>query len=55
MFMDHISQHGLMFGTIEEFNFRKGLFAETEKNLQALRADPNMTSTVGHNSFSTMT
>ena len=54
-FMQHMSEHGLSYGTIEEFNFRKGLFDQTEQGLQALRADPLMTHEVEHNMFSTMT
>jgi len=55
-FMQHISTFGLSYATIEEFNFRKNLFIETDRELKALRAsDPNMTYTVGHNMFSTMT
>jgi len=55
LFMQHCAEYGLSYGTIEEFNFRHGLFAERHAELEALTANPAITNTVGHNFLSTWT
>ncbi len=52
-FMEFIVQHGKSYATVEEFNFRKALFAETEAAIQELNASE--TSVHGHNKFSDYT
>jgi len=54
-FMKHISEHGLSYGTVEEFNFRSGIFGGKEEEFHQWNSDPKNTSTVGHNQFSTFT
>ena len=54
-FSAHATEMGLSFGTREEFEFRKSLFAETDGQLLAINADPKNTFGVGHNMFSAMT
>merc|ERR1719230_902845 len=53
-FMQHIADHGLSYGTIEEYNFRLGLFSEVDAEIQA-HNQSNSTYTLGHNFLSTMT
>merc|ERR1712166_1091507 len=48
-FMEHISEHGLSYGTVEENNFNESHAFITEHN------NSNSTYTVGHNFMSTMT
>lgn len=33
-FMEHVAEFGLSYGTVEEFNFRKALFAEADKLIE---------------------
>lgn len=33
-FMTHIAAQGLSFGTIEEYNFRKELYAQADKEIE---------------------
>lgn len=54
LFMQHIADFGLSYGTIEEYNFRKNVFLETEAEIQALNAQ-NGSATFAHNFMSTMT
>merc|ERR1712183_427872 len=54
-FMQHVADHGLSYGTIEEFNFRANIFAELDEVINAHNSNPNSTSTMGHNFMSTMT
>ena len=53
-FMQHIADHGLSYGTIEEYNFRLGLFANMDAEIQA-HNKTNSTYQLGHNFLSTMT
>jgi cathepsin L len=54
-FANHVSEHGLSYGTKEEYEFRFDLFEKKEKELARINADTKNTFTVGHNMFSTMT
>jgi C1A family cysteine protease len=53
-FMEHISEHGLSYGTVEEYNFRKNIFDETHAFITE-HNNSNATWTVGHNFMSAMT
>ena len=53
--MQHVAGQGLSYGTIEEFNFRMGLFQERHQEIIDINSAPNGTSTVGHNFLSTWT
>jgi len=58
LFMQHVSMHGLSYGTAEEFNFRKNIFAETNAMIEAANKEnaANGESLVlGHNFMSTWT
>jgi C1A family cysteine protease len=52
--MEHISENGLSFGTVEEYNFRKNIFNESHAFINE-HNNSNSTYTVGHNFMSTMT
>lgn len=52
--MKHISEYGLSYGTVEEYNFRKNIFMEAHKFIEEHNSKNN-TWTVGHNFMSTMT
>jgi len=54
-FMEYITFHGKSYGTVEEFEFRKALFAITEDSIQAINSNANHTFTAGHNKFSDYT
>ena len=54
IFMEHISEHGLSYGTHEEFQFRMKLFEKTNELIDEHNAK-NLSSTMGHNFMSTMT
>jgi len=54
LFMEHISEHGLSYGTVEEFSFRKNLFNETHAYITEHNAS-GASWTAGHNFMSTMT
>ena len=53
-FMQHIADHGLSYGTIEEYNFRLNIFSGIDAEIQA-HNQTNSTYTLGHNFLSTMT
>jgi C1A family cysteine protease len=53
-FMQHIADHGLSYGTIEEYNFRQNIFAGVNAEIEA-HNQSNSTYTLGHNFMSTMT
>jgi len=53
IFMQHVAQHGLNYGTKEEFNFRKSLYEQVDKEITTHNADEKETSTMAHNYFST--
>jgi len=55
LFLQHVAEHGLNFGTTEEFNFRQGLFMDKDAKYAEINADPTNTFVVGHNSMSTWT
>jgi C1A family cysteine protease len=53
-FIEHMSTHGLSFGTQEEFEFRMSLFAKKDAEINEINAtEENFT--VGHNFMSTWT
>jgi len=52
-FIEHISAYGKSYGTVEEYNFRLGLYAAKDKEINEINADKENTFTVGHNDFST--
>ena len=54
-FIEHISNFGYSYGTVEEFNFRYNLYANKDKKIYEINNDPKNTFTVGHNKFSTWT
>jgi len=53
-FMQHVAMHGLSYGTVEEFEFRKNLFAEKDAQIKEFMSEEH-NFTVGHNKFSTYT
>jgi C1A family cysteine protease len=52
-FQEHISAHGLSFGTQAEYKYRLNLFAKADAEIKELNASEEFE--VGHNEFSTMT
>ena len=54
-FVQHIADFGLSYGTVEEYNFRLGLFNAVDAEINEINANPENTFTVGHNFLSTMT
>ena len=54
-FGEHVAVNGLSYGTKEEFEFRKSLFAESDRVIVESNANPDNTFVLGHNMFSTMT
>ena len=54
LFMNHVSEWGLSYATIEEFNFRFERFMETQEEIIEHNSAGN-TWTIGHNEFSTWT
>ena len=53
-FVEHVSRHGLNFGTKEEYNFRLNLFAQKDAEINKINAE-EANFTVGHNFMSTWT
>ena len=53
-FAMHLSEFGINYGTQEEFEFRYNIFAENDALYKAHNAK-NLTWTLGHNKFSTLT
>lgn len=53
-FIQHVSQFGLSYPTLEEFAFRKGIFAANEAFINLENAE-QANYKVGHNKFSTWT
>ena len=51
-FMEFITRHGKSYGTVEEFEYRKALFAITEDAIQAINSNEAHTWVAGHNKFS---
>jgi cathepsin L len=54
-FIAHMAEHGLSYGTAEEYNFRLGIYTLKGMEYDRINADPENTFTVGHNQFSTWT
>jgi len=54
LFMNHVADFGLSYGTIEEFNFRQAIFNIVDAELNQINAE-NSSFTVAHNKFSTWT
>jgi len=55
VFMEHIAQHGISYGTQEEYLFRQDIFLKKDAENKLINADPANTFTVGHNFMSTWT
>ncbi len=53
--MQHVTNYGLSFGTVEEYNFRLELFKNIDAIINEINANHKNTFTVGHNFLSTMT
>jgi KDEL-tailed cysteine endopeptidase len=53
-FIEHISQFGLNYGTSEEYEFRKNIFAEKTAKIQEINSSQT-SFTVGYNKFTTFT
>jgi C1A family cysteine protease len=53
-FVEHVSRHGLNFGTKEEYNFRLNLYAQKDAEINKINAE-EANFTVGHNFMSTWT
>lgn len=54
LFVQHMAQHGLSYGTIEEFNFRAELFKVADAEINAHNS-LNSTYSLGHNFMSSWT
>lgn len=54
-FMRHVIEYGKSYGTKEEYEFRAALFKQNLAEIEAMKADPNVTHEVGINEFSTWT
>merc|ERR1719157_402392 len=54
-FIHHVAAHNLSYATVEEFNARKGIFAQVDAEINEINADETNTHTAGHNQFSTWT
>ena len=52
-FLKHVANHGLSYGTIEEFEYRQGIFEEIHAYIEEFNSG-NETHTLGHNFMSTM-
>jgi len=53
-FINHMNEHGLSYGTKEEFEFRMNIFADKEAQINEINSQ-NASFTVGHNFLSTWT
>ena len=54
LFMNHVAEFGLSYGTIEEYKFRLERFTETHEEISRHNSE-GLTWTIGHNMFSTWT
>jgi len=57
-FMQHVAEQGLMYGTVEEFNFRQNLFMQKDQEINELNAkfaEEGRNLVLEHNFLSTMT
>ena len=53
--MAHIVEHGISYGTREEYHFRYAQFRKSLDEVNRINADPSMTHQVGINYLSTWT
>lgn len=53
--MQHVAEHGLSYGTEEEYSFRQAIFERKDKENDEINGNPENTFTVGHNFMSTWT
>ena len=51
-FMKYVAEHGKSYQSIDEFTARLNNFNILDKWIEEYNANPEMTSTVGHNQFS---
>merc|ERR1712166_286362 len=54
-FLEHIANHGISYGTQEEYVFRQAIFDADTVEFAKINADATNTFTVGHNFMSTWT
>jgi len=54
-FINHMAEHGLSYGTSEEYSFRLAEFMKKDAEYAAINADETNTFTVGHNFMSSWT
>ena len=54
-FIQHLAEHGISYGTKEEYQFRLDIFKKKDAEYREINSDPANTFTVGHNQFSTWT
>jgi len=54
-FLSHVAEHGLMYATTEEFQFRQDIFLKNDATYKQINANPENTFEVGHNFMSTWT
>lgn len=54
-FINHMAEYGLSYATKEEYEFRLGVYSMLDAEYTKINANPELTFTVGHNQFSTMT
>jgi KDEL-tailed cysteine endopeptidase len=54
-FIQHLAEHGISYGTKEEYQFRLDIFKRKDAEYREINSNPENTFTVGHNMFSTWT
>jgi len=54
-FIMHLAEHGISYGTKEEYEFRFDIYKKKDAEYNMINSDPANTFTVGHNQFSTWT
>jgi C1A family cysteine protease len=54
-FIMHLAEHGISYGTKEEYQFRLDIFKKKDAEYRMINANPENTFTVGHNFLSTWT
>jgi hypothetical protein len=52
--VNHLAKFGHSYGTKEEYEYRRQIFFESDKEIKRVNSDPDMTWTAAHNIFSTM-
>ena len=55
LFMEHVAEFGITYGTREEYLFRQAIFLRKDAQNKEINANPKNTFKVGHNKFSTWT